>query len=1316
MAERNKTKLKLIEAKKLSDLNKQQTVLLQNILLNHISDNSNKIKTNVKNRLIQQIKNSKTTRKLKTIETKYITPLRFIKSDKPLPLTTINKFNIPLSATVSKAQKIKRNHVGLKLIKEGVKHSRAFNNMVRVNKYLIISLGSNVAVDIYKIVISSYKKAILELDKNQNFKFYSIMTLFRKYELDGVEMVAAIPVNSGTFDKKNWIKWLLRFVNDIEKLIQSDKSILILGSIIQYGFILTPSGGCYVEDKNLNDILKRKTIITIKNKDNNCFWYALLASYNIGNSKNKVNAYNKPNIINQAKELCINCNCEFDKPVNFTEIAGIEEKLNTNIYILDIRDLPIIKANINLYNHLIYKSENKHNGEHWLLYDNINSHFHVITDIRKFFNSKYYCNECCRCFKSENTYDMHFAYMCSKLSERKIQPVNNCKRLAKECKNYMYGDIIKGSDEEINYKLSTTTKSIDVIEDSIKHPKYIIFDFETDTSKKIYDDGSVLLHQVMHVEADIIKVSNNHIYEDSLIDKISFTGYDSCDNFCKWLFDKQNKDCTIMAHNGAGYDNKFILKWCIEHGLNPSMIIRQGSRITYMHFKKFNIRFVDTLNFFNEGLRKLPAIFGIKETVKGYFPHHFNTVENQNYIGVIPDIKYFGVDNMKVEDILVFNEWYNEQINIKNWSFKDEMIKYCRADVEVLSRSVLAFRKDFYDNLNIDPFRYITLPSLCMNIFKSRFLPYKSLVANDANKPINKLASEWFINLNNPYIQREKTLFINQSELPKFDKHKNKIIKYKNDQPLECEEYFKDSCRLCPDGYDNLDETIYEFYGCKFHGCQKCYKQGKNLYNSTMERENILKAAGYKIISIWECEWFEIKKNMSNEEQIKIECQADREHINIRDCLFGGRTEAFKSYYKCKEDEEGYYFDVVSLYPTVNALDNYPIGFKQSYNPTVEEILNESFIGVVKCDVIPPKNLFVPVLPESKDGKLLFHLNPMSGTWCSVELKKAIELGYIISNIHAGFKYKVINGLMKKYVEYFLKIKTCNSGVKSDAECNALNKSHEALGLNIHITSVETMHNPGKKNNAKLCLNALWGKFGMRANLDSFNYYGENEVGQFTQKILDSRYIIKEWEIINSNCVELKYSDTDDSNIEASYISEITAAFTTANARMRLYDLLSWLHPSQILYCDTDSVMFIYNKNNKLHKFPSNNANDLPKSVKFGKGLGEWEDENRYGEFIDEFVCGGAKSYSYRTNLNKVVIKQKGITMDAANAKIITFENIRDMVLNNTSIKSEERFTFRWDKVSKDVVTKFIGRSIKSTVNSKRDLDGYNTLPFGFEV
>ena len=72
--------------------------------------------------------------------------------------------------------------------------------------------------------------------------------------------------------------------------------------------------------------------------------------------------------------------------------------------------------------------------------------------------------------------------------------------------------------------------------------------------------------------------------------------------------------------------------------------------------------------------------------------------------------------------------------------------------------------------------------------------------------------------------------------------------------------------------------------------------------------------------------------------------------------------------------------------------------------------------------------------------------------------------------------------------------------------------------------------------------------------------------------------------------------------------------------------------------------------------------------------MGAREDELKEGEFINEFVYGGAKSYSYKKNTGETVIKQKGITMDVANSKIFTFEPMRDMVLNNTSIKSEDRY------------------------------------------
>ena len=164
--------------------------------------------------------------------------------------------------------------------------------------------------------------------------------------------------------------------------------------------------------------------------------------------------------------------------------------------------------------------------------------------------------------------------------------------------------------------------------------------------------------------------------------------------------------------------------------------------------------------------------------------------------------------------------------------------------------------------------------------------------------------------------------------------------------------------------------------------------------------------------------------------------------------------------------------------------------------------------------------------------------------------------------------------------------------------------------------------------------------------------------------------------------------------------------------------MLDWLHPSQLIYCDTDSVIFVYDKNNPLHKYPSNDSKDLPDNVRFGNALGEWEDEfKKDGGHIKEIVVGGAKSYSYVTNKDKFVVKQKGITLDRANSNLFTFDRVKDMVLDGRELQSEKRYQFVWNQATKDVETRYVSRTVKPTLDSKRTLvEGtYDTVPFGDE-
>lgn len=86
------------------------------------------------------------------------------------------------------------------------------------------------------------------------------------------------------------------------------------------------------------------------------------------------------------------------------------------------------------------------------------------------------------------------------------------------------------------------------------------------------------------------------------------------------------------------------------------------------------------------------------------------------------------------------------------------------------------------------------------------------------------------------------------------------------------EHLIKDS-RYKADGYCKKTNTIYEFNGCFFHGCNECYhsddinpvckKSYGELYKKTMEKEKYILSKGYKLVTIWEHEYINQKKQNS---------------------------------------------------------------------------------------------------------------------------------------------------------------------------------------------------------------------------------------------------------------------------------------------------------------------------------------------------------------------------------------------------------------------------------------------------------------------
>ena len=81
---------------------------------------------------------------------------------------------------------------------------------------------------------------------------------------------------------------------------------------------------------------------------------------------------------------------------------------------------------------------------------------------------------------------------------------------------------------------------------------------------------------------------------------------------------------------------------------------------------------------------------------------------------------------------------------------------------------------------------------------------------------------------------------------------------------MEVEDEERDLVEEIPvDGYEPESNTIFQYYGCKWHGCP-CRKERNSLdeerYSNTIDLEKKIKEQGFKLVSVWECEKPELKK------------------------------------------------------------------------------------------------------------------------------------------------------------------------------------------------------------------------------------------------------------------------------------------------------------------------------------------------------------------------------------------------------------------------------------------------------------------------
>lgn len=942
------------------------------------------------------------------------------------------------------------------------------------------------------------------------------------------------------------------------------------------------------------------------------------------------------------------------------------------------------------------------------------------------------CMECNRVFFNETCYNIHkLRKVCEKI--RFCVGCNRVKRKGHDCSSFYCSVCQRSQPYEHDCTMPAYKPRV-----FLGSHCYVYFDFESMLEKRDEYSGdfhvvnlcvsNVTCDQCEDSESDTLTCINcgdrKRIFFYDPDDKNSVV--DSFLHYLCVLAEKFN-NITVISHNGGRYDILFVAKrlFATQPNVQPSIVMR-GLRIYMLKFGR--LRFIDSFNFSCCALSKLPKMYELGAYCKGYFPHLFNRIENNHYTGVYPDKSMYDPGSMNSETRDDFNSWY-ATVEHTTFDFQREIIKYCSMDVTILRRFCTKLNTLMLIDTGIQIFREsLTIASFVSKRFRKDFFnPEISLI------PLNG------------YRLRDNQSVIALKYISYLEKH---VYNGEICSALRTGEKFVvcGSNRYKVDGYleretaHGMEKIVIEFFGCHYHGhgCQNNFlttagtdRWARDRLMQIINRETAekrvvdLRGWGYKVVVMWECEFREfLRINPHIEREVEW---VSKNKLEPRDSFFGGRTECFTTYYKCKPNEQIRYYDVCSLYPYVNKYGKNVVKAPKVIIGDECKTIDLSIVdGLIKLRVYPPDRLYHPILPLRMNNKLLFPLcftcasesnnddcvhddsqRSWVGTYVADELRVAITHGYRVGEIYEAWVYQTVNGLFAEYIKYYQKEKLYASGMPSGYNEDTIDEFvHEyEVREGVTLDKSKFQNNPAKRNFAKIMNNSLWGRMGMNIRTSTRIL---TDAAEFNKMMTDASIVIRAFKIMNEKTLLVSY---DNHNAQSNNTSNVViASFTTAIARIELNTMLQKCG-KRCLYADTDCCFYVENINNE-------------PLLKTGSFLGDLTNElETYGKhsYIDTFVSCGPKSYSYKvvntdSGDDVTVVKVKGITLNSCNKEIINFETMCAQIINSQDAPSLSVTSTIFVKENDLSIHSMTRKKDFRVVVNKRRRVGFQTFPYGYKL
>ncbi|CAO4369489.1 unnamed protein product [Caenorhabditis nigoni] len=756
------------------------------------------------------------------------------------------------------------------------------------------------------------------------------------------------------------------------------------------------------------------------------------------------------------------------------------------------------------------------------------------------------------------------------------------------------------------------------------------------------------------------------------------------EQFVKFLKkDPRLVNAYIIAHNGGRYDHVFTLEELIKNEHCRPNFVMAGQTIISADVelgRKNTLHFRDSVKHIPMRLAQLPKAFNLKTESKGYFPYLFNQPVNYGKVlPGLPPVEFYEPRFMSVKGRAEFEEWYEEHKDTP-FNFDEEIVKYCKNDVQILVEAVVKYIELCQEKMSgWNPFiQAPTLASYVMHVMKHEHIK---------DGVVGYIPENGYGGRNNSRFALKYLLWL-----------ESKGIKLQH--TLRTEGEFLAVCEngkeYHVDGYNPETREIYEIHGCLWHGCKKCYRnqeavcpRNKNvkmreLFERTLAKDADLRAAGFTLHVKWECE---LKEEMRKDEEMRrfFENCHHAYHLRPREAMYGGRTQQFRSLTKADSEHSIEYYDFCSLYPYVNMRGtSYPMGVPHRITEFSEEVSNCAplpYRGLVFCDVLPPINCPIPVLPFRCDGKLLFVLcrtcgelrkgekcthehaseRALTGVWCTDELNLAIQEGYQITKYHEVWHWSdekwFQGGFFDSFMTPLLKMKHEASGwprenmspEEKQAHIDAIRKDDGIL-----MDTENIKKNPALRSLAKLFLNSTWGKFAQnpcKTDTKLFPIHNAVEAVRFVTAPGFNPRCFEQWAGTHILVSRKPIKD----NVQTSRFTNIVyGALTTSAARIKLFSAMKTVGSENIIYCDTDSVVFRQKR-----------GEDVLGPLR-GDGLGLLTNETPNGWVLDEMVAMAPKVYAMKMvdgeGGEKYSVKAKGITLNTETVAKVNFHSMKEQV------------------------------------------------------